>query len=1368
MTGSPVHERALAEASERLGDPLLPHGAAKEKIANGVAAQPFPLVFKRCSPGSWVRRHIRLTNVGNIEETLRVSPSNPSILYLYKGEVRLPPGASVFLPVIIRMPQSGVKEYTKEFTSCTIVGASSGRKQSLELREHLAIRGSMCRIHLPVIVKLEPEQQSLNSKRHLRPSMTIRGACWSPHAEGNKQAVGRRSPSSARSASPRCPGKDSSFSPDEDLTCNAEIFSREAPGLPPSAGSASSPKNPAPSSVFPEEEQRHQQQNYISPALLAWQLCLQTPKDSLSWLPVSLPSTASVADEFFHCSSSDSNLLPPRSTCRLLARESSPTESGLTTQFSLETSEELSISITSASQTEKKTLHVRTATEKNGGSQRDSEASRACPEAPELCSEGSITVGAGPQFEGGWKAEEKAHMQGFSKAVFPDAAKIQIAKKSVTSENKVARLKEANQLLKEELQRSREEIAALEMMQRIQKEAQSLDCVQISSELREDPHLRQAALASGGCGRQSRREQQGQEKQQQLQKQQEVQQRGGWLEQQEPQKQEHHGQEHQGQQNPQLEKGQHQRLQQQEVQQQELQRQVMPQQALQQQEKQQQELQQQVQQQAPHEHDRQVLPPAESLYPFTRLQEIEAEICRIAEKEGRNGGIRVLQNELRSTKLELEQQRRETDKREEELRSLRAETAAASVHQEQQRLLLERKLRQAAEHAKKAEAETAAAKEREKHLMLRLEAVHQRLAAAERSAANRLSELYCQLGSASEREKRLKKSLKAVEDSLSFLLLLHRQTVERIEEPSQPLGAQKSMQEAQGTDCLSSPSRGSSTNGEAAYLTQQANERSDQLKLDEEEFLEHIERIRRPFDGSSVPAESAPGVTAAETGGEEGSGTQTLIGTMPRKSPSSAYIEAVSVASSSRSKVSPNYDGKAYHGSRRACSGCDGSCCTSRCCSKLRWQLEDKLCRVTAGLIARTQELAAEEAKVQELQQQAAHSAAAEEAAEAVASAADKKVLRLIAKSAALQAELTAAAAAQKQQEQQQEAAKQAKQLIDRLKLSEQRLRLRCELLTKENDAWKKQLQQQHVMAQQLHQQHLFLLDTEREALLEPTAGQQRPATGAAYKFRRRCCSADTRETTRTRAEATLIADAFATTDSAAATAGSGSGPDPLLCALQQLATGLLQLKGDIIFLRQSREDPSPYPSQNKTMQQKQLKQTRVEALVCQWPEEGKLFTGLSSSDEESPENCLIEGRRDSACKGENSRVSGGGKDCGEVLERRLTDTANDFLQQICDALLSIGLRLKKSIEDEVKSRTENTILQGRLQRQQERVLRLCNEKAVLSAQFNALYTKVRLHCFCAAANGTFITPYLCAKKMKSKTWTGAAALVAFAAGGSA
>lgn len=683
------------------------------------------------------------------------------------------------------------------------------------------------------------------------------------------------------------------------------------------------------------------------------------------------------------------------------------------------------------------------------------------------------------------------------------------------------------------------------------------------------------------------------------------------------------------------------------------------------------------------------LPTLYCLYPFPTLHELAAEPHRTAEHRDRSSTSKHLHMELQRSIEALRQQQQVSARQEAQLRKLRAALAAAGLEQEQGQLLLQRKLQKATTEAEEAAEEAAAAKGREKQLLVQIEEQQQKFAAAGRSATAKSWELSRQLQAALTREDKLKAHLKEAQQVLTFMSSLQQELPCSAWGPSglprrachsgTPVGSLSS--------CSSRRSRRSRSTSSVDLLQQHREGEEDRKLLQEDlpegfcileipaEFQELIERLDTGADPATAATPAAEGAEEVEGGKRQVQGTHCLD--------SSSGLSVLSSHTPEQTTTRPITEARPRH--------CQSGSCD---CCKTRWELQQRLCRATADLIVKKQLLAAGEAKEQELQKQAAESAATAQAAEMAAAAAEKKVRCLLSENAALQAEVTASAAAQRQLRAE---AKAAEALRDSLRLSEKRLELRCEMFAKEKKKWEEQLQyqieQQHQLIQQLHQQQLML--GTRGSTGENSQPQQQERAYADC-LQHPCCSPDAEE----------AASEDATAAAGAAAVGTPEGPEPLLCALHQIATALHQLKEDVVFVRQQR--PKLESSEGASSSQQHLEGTAA-LLICRWPE-----------GEEAP----IGG--DGGCSEiDRNGDSVNGKQFNETLERRATQTAEKLIGHVCSTLLALGQRLKENMELQRESNRENSLLRDWLKREGERLFIHQTENAMLRGELNALNTKV-------------------------------------------
>ncbi|XP_026190911.1 uncharacterized protein LOC34622243 [Cyclospora cayetanensis] len=285
-----------------------------------ISVFPFPVVFANCQPGSWVRKHIRLTNKGKNEQKLAVTSSNPSVLFVHREALTLPPGASVFLPIIMSVPSAG---------NGTGNGGSSQTGGKRLTRECLAIRGMGWSIDLPVLVTQAEEhttdnQASLDtrkrassvffsdSKLKTAPSLLNSSSPLPPRRSTRRSTEPQRRPltvSLSRSDTFKCSLEGSC---DEvPITHSADSWWPAPQGLP-----SPQAKGPSPSSALSwglldpsdllDAKSEGTSQSSISPALLASQQPLDGSRGASRLLPSSPPSTGSPSEASLHYSGSDS------------------------------------------------------------------------------------------------------------------------------------------------------------------------------------------------------------------------------------------------------------------------------------------------------------------------------------------------------------------------------------------------------------------------------------------------------------------------------------------------------------------------------------------------------------------------------------------------------------------------------------------------------------------------------------------------------------------------------------------------------------------------------------------------------------------------------------------------------------------------------------------------------------------------------------------------------------------------------------------------------------------------------------------------------------------------------------------------------
>ncbi|KAL8448401.1 hypothetical protein Emag_003952 [Eimeria magna] len=884
----------------------------------------------------------------------------------------------------------------------------------------------------------------------------------------------------------------------------------------------------------------------------------------------------------------------------------------------------------------------------------------------ERLSESSTTAAAGLQTEGDWQAEEAVPLGQPAKRLPSGSARRQEGAHTETAEERAAVLEATNHLLRQALQRSKEEIATLELLQTLHQEAHHLEDSLTPRESAASPSLSTQSLegreeASGepieerqavnllNEGNGARRDDPLQTEQKQLSR------------------ERVRGAEQQG----------HQKADQ--------------------------------MTQDPESHIfAQLL--LDCIYPFRDLRAITGDPCTASDRDT-SPISKCIQEELRRSQLALEQQQQEAQRMKGEIRALKARLAATSLQSKKQQSQLERKLNEAKANAGTASAEAAAAKAREENLALQLEKLQQQMAAFERSAAATSSRLSAHLRAANAREEKLEKSLAEARESLAFVESLQRKP-HGLEESSSFGSTGRSGKESFSLDRRSLRSlttcsfRSSSSPGETTSPQHQGGkcERKSVQGLPTSSSKSAVclkslqaQQLSDNLDGSknfpappsaASDAQSRAGIITAKVGKQDAQAATAFV------SPESSPGNFMSIASSF-------HRGKTLGASSKP-DDASGDYCRSALCGQVRWTLQQRLCSANASLIVKTQLLAAEQAKAQELQLLIEDQAAAAKAAEAAADGAFKKLLSVMSRNASLQAKLALASAAASATQRQRRNVAKPYAMIENLREAQKRLQFQCTLLSKEKDVWKERLEQQ------LHIQHQLMEELQQQQLLLVDAHADR-----AGKTHRRDRTRQSSRCSRAAKEGAPSATANALSN--ADDLPPRSEADPLLSTLQQLVKGLQQWEKNVTFVPPScgaADDPLCLLSTSSgcsTEQQhwsKQLNGQQSALVVCQWPPDRRGQTeniGEARDRNNDP----------------SFRLSAKG------LARGLMEAGNSLMTQLCATVLELGSRLKDCKDEATKSRRESSMLRDLLRNERVTRCRVQFENGFLEAQLSALQTKL-------------------------------------------
>ncbi|OEH80390.1 phosphotyrosyl phosphatase [Cyclospora cayetanensis] len=775
-----------------------------------ISVFPFPVVFANCQPGSWVRKHIRLTNKGKNEQKLAVTSSNPSVLFVHREALTLPPGASVFLPIIMSVPsagngtgnggssQTGGKlPFTHSYQT---EGELHGLRQEHCLtRECLAIRGMGWSIDLPVLVTQAEEhttdnQASLDtrkrassvffsdSKLKTAPSLLNSSSPLPPRRSTRRSTEPQRRPltvSLSRSDTFKCSLEGSC---DEvPITHSADSWWPAPQGLP-----SPQAKGPSPSSALSwglldpsdllDAKSEGTSQSSISPALLASQQPLDGSRGASRLLPSSPPSTGSPSEASLHYSGSDSccNSSSTVFEGRLRAVPKTEGDNARYGDQGFSDAGGLQFAVTNKGRfcTANTQREPPVATEAR--LPRRDKVSFQKPHWKNL--EDSINKAQIPTAECSGEAGRKGAPASALSRSLQNHAQLAAKKQfeTVPGKQKEVVSAEAEVLTHQDaLVCNRKKVEALERLHGQQHAMHQVGSMRRSRNLTADSLAQRSPLCSA---------RELPTPPQQLQA-------------------------------AQL---------QQAPQQQQLSPQLCSKEEQKRAEAHQQQLKLEYQRDSDHLNTKpQLQLPAkptnssiQSLYPFHTLGRITAEDAILSDGSNRHSECTHIGQFISTKRLREQQWSRAAHRQQDELRKLKAALAAAHAQHKKQQTLLQRRLHAFEAEAAVAAAEAAAAREREKHLQLQIEEQQQRFAAAERSAATKYAGLFRQFQAAMSREKNLQMHLKAAQASLTFLSSLRQQ--QRACTPDRPLdrlqgghsidGAARKLRKYSSQSCSSSHS----------------------------------------------------------------------------------------------------------------------------------------------------------------------------------------------------------------------------------------------------------------------------------------------------------------------------------------------------------------------------------------------------------------------------------------------------------------------------------------------------------------------------------------------------------------------------------
>ncbi|KAL8435398.1 hypothetical protein ACSSS7_002530 [Eimeria intestinalis] len=1233
-----------------------------------VHVQPFPLVFHTCQPGSCVRRQIRLANAGEGSETISVSASNPRLIVLHKEKLTLAPGASVLVPVIIRVPHDFSR--TRKAGRCSTPEAALLQEDAdFAIRELIEIRGLGWQLDLPVMLKRkagsnsnevekgagrmrEDEEPALAGCLPLAVSSTSEASQSKREISDEQcvieQASRRRSQTSAVSVEGAGSAGKSPLVTDERRSHSRPNLSMKCFNLAPR----------------PRGVNQHRQ--CIGRSFLGRQNCEYKPSASRSRPATPDLPTAPSAGELAHCNSRSSSC----SIANFLA-ESLFAGSSAARRRSADPPRDHFSPFMCARQNSERRPGASCGSQNKSRPRGPLRRSSTSLLPPEKLSDSSTTAAAAPHTERDWQVEEAIPFDTLAKSFTSESARRQEAAFAETAEKRAESLAATNHLLREALQRSKAEIAALELLQSLQEKTQlPQDSVRLP-ESAASPSL--STQSQDPC---------------------------------EPVDELHQGasllKEARGARVSELVRAEQKQSTRKGV--------------------------RRAEQQGDQKADKKTREPeigvlaqlqTEFIYPFQHLRAITGDLRTVA-REDTSPTSKCIQEELHRSQAALQQQQQEVQKVKGELRRLKATLAATSLQSEKQKSLLEGEMKKAKAAARTAAAEAAVAKAREEQLQLQLAKLQQQLAALERCAAATSSRFSAQLQAAEAREKQLKQSLAEAQESLAFIESLPRKPLWVKMGPSFGSTGRRSEDnltlDRRGPRSLSSCSfRSSNSAGETGSLQHQEKncERKTfrRIPMNSDQSAACHKSLQAPLPPSILdsggtgdvppPCAAADGpcvahVTRAGAANQGERAITTLV------SPENPPEDLLSVASSFYREQTP--------GARSSVHDASVDCCRSAFCGQVRWILQQRLCRASARLIVKTQLLAAEQAKAQELQLLVDDHAAAARAAEASADRAFKKLLSVMSRNASLQAKLAlGAAAASATQPELGDAAK-TNALLKILQESQKRLYVQCSLLTKEKDVWKErlgqQLRKQYQLMEELHQQQLLLVDAHEDCGWKTHRPHQEQEKLARDSTRQsgRCSRAAEEGTT------SLQTDAL----SAAAECPPASKADPLLGALQQLVKGLQQLEKDVTFLRpscgaadkplRSLSTSSGSSAQHEPSSQ-QCNEHQSALVVCQWPQD---------------RGCQTE----SLCESRYVKNGTSIERPARGLAQGLTKAGNDLMKQLCLTLLELGSRLRDCRDEAKKNKREASMLRNVLRSERVTRCRVHVENGILEAQLSALQTK--------------------------------------------